>query len=66
MGSIQEETVNKQHLNVEEYVKYLKTKENMREFLDKAGVEDFIQDAEKSIDGMTVDVIVKYSVEIKD
>lgn len=66
MGSIQEETVNKQHLNVEEYVKYLKTKENMREFLDKAGVEDFIQNAEKSIDGMTVDVIVKYSVEIKD
>lgn len=66
MGSIQEETVNKQHLNVEEYVKYLKTKENMREFLDKVGVEDFIQDAEKSIDGMTVDVIVKYSVEIKD
>ena len=66
MGSIQEETVNEQHLNVEEYVKYLKTKENIMEFLDKAGVESFLQEAEKSIGGLTVDVIVKYSVEMKN
>ena len=65
MGSIQEESHNEEHLNVEEYVKYLKTKENIREFLDKAGVEDFLQGAEKSIGGLTVDVIVKYSVETK-
>lgn len=66
MGSIQEETINEQHLNVEEYVKYLKTKENIMEFLDQAGIESFLQGAEKSIGGLTVDVIVKYSVETKN
>ena len=65
MGSIQEETINEQHLNVEEYVKYLKTKENIMDFLDKAGVEETFNGAEKSVDGLTIDFIVKYSVEKK-
>ncbi|MCK4795900.1 MAG: hypothetical protein KAT05_00890 [Spirochaetes bacterium] len=65
MGSIQEETINEQHLNVEEYVKYLKTRENIMDFLDKAGVEETLNGAEKSVDGLTIDVIVKYSVETK-
>jgi hypothetical protein len=65
MGDILVETKNEEHLKVQEYVQYLKTKENVREFLDKAGVESFLRSAEKSVNGLTVDVIVRFSVEKK-
>lgn len=65
MGSILVETENEELMKVQEYVQYLKTKENIREFLDKAGVEAFLCGAEKSVNGLTVDVIVRLSVEKK-
>ncbi|MCX9014970.1 MAG: hypothetical protein OIN89_09300 [Candidatus Methanoperedens sp.] len=65
MGDILVETKNEEHLKVQEYVQYLKTKENVREFLDKAGIEAFLRSAEKSVNGLTVDVIVRFSVEKK-
>lgn len=65
MGDILVETENEEQLKVQEYVQYLKTKENVREFLDAAGIEAFLRGAEKSVNGLTVDVIVRFSVEKK-
>lgn len=61
MSSISTEAENENQLTVEEYVRYVKLKENLRQALDK-NIMDMLREAEESIDGLTVDVVVKYSV----
>lgn len=61
MSSISTEAENENQLTVEEYVRYVKLKENLSRVLDK-NIMDMLREAEESIDGLTVDVVVKYSV----
>lgn len=61
MSSISTQTENENQLTVEEYVRYVMLKENLRQALDK-NIKDMLREAEESIDGLTVDVVVKYSV----
>jgi len=61
MSSISTESENENQLTVEEYVRYVKLKENLNQALDK-NIKDMLREAEESIDGLTVDVVVKYSV----
>ncbi len=61
MSSISTEAENENQLTVEEYVRYVKLKENLGQVLDK-NIMDMLREAEESIDGLTVDVVVKYSV----
>jgi len=61
MSSISTQTENENQLTVEEYVRYVKLKENLNQALDK-NIKDMLREAEESIDGLTVDVVVKYSV----
>ncbi len=61
MSSISTEAENENQLTVEEYVRYVKLKENLKQALDK-NIKDILHEAEESIDGLTIDVVVKYSV----
>lgn len=65
MSSISTEAENENQLTVEEYVRYVKLKENLRQALDK-NIKDMLREAEESIDGLRVDVVVKYSVNKKN
>jgi hypothetical protein len=65
MSSISVETDNENQLTVEEYVRYIRIKEQIQQILDNANVKDKLREAEESINGLTVDVTVKYSVSKK-
>lgn len=64
MSSISIETSNEKQLTVEEYVRYVRIKENLQQILD-SNVREKLREAEESIDGLTVDVIVKCSISKK-
>jgi hypothetical protein len=66
MSSISVETDNEKQLTVEEYVRYLRIKEQIQQILDAANVKDKLREAEESINGLTVDVTIKYSVRRKN
>lgn len=65
MSSISTETSNENKLTVEEYVRFLRIKEQIQHILDNANVKEALHDAEDSINGLTVDMTVKYSVSRK-
>lgn len=64
MSSISIETDNEKQLTVEEYVRYIRIKENLPRVLD-SNISEMLREAEESISGLTVDVTVKYSVSRK-
>ncbi len=61
MSSISIETDNEKQLTVEEYVRYIKIRERLQQMLDSAKIKEALREAEESIDGLTVDLTVKYS-----
>lgn len=64
MSSISIEANNENQLTVEEYVRYLRIRENIQKTLD-GDIKELLRQAEESIDGLKVDVTVKYSVSRK-
>lgn len=65
MSSISIETSNENQLTVEEYVRYIRIKEQIQRILDEANIKEVLRDAEDSINGLTIDLAVKYSVSKK-
>jgi hypothetical protein len=62
MSSISIETDNENKLTVQEYVRYVKIKETILQFLDSENVKEMLSSSENSINGLTIDLIVKFSV----
>lgn len=65
MSSISIEASNENKLTVEEYVRYIRIKEQIQQILDNANIKEALRDAEESINGLAVDMVVKYSVKKK-
>lgn len=65
MSSISTETSNENQLTVEEYVRYIRIKEQIQQIVDNANLKEALQDAEDSLNGLVIDMIVKYSVQKK-
>jgi hypothetical protein len=65
MSSISTETSNENQLTVEEYVRYIRIKEQIQQVIDNAKLKEALRDAEDSLNGLAVDLIVKYSVQKK-
>ena len=65
MSSISTETSNENQLTVEEYVRYIRIKEQIQQIIDNAKLKEALQDAEDSLNGLVIDLIVKYSVKKK-
>ncbi|HIH44543.1 MAG TPA: hypothetical protein HA257_05555 [Candidatus Methanoperedenaceae archaeon] len=62
MGSITIETEADSRLPVRNYVRFLETKEDLRELFEER-VRDAIADAERSIPGLRIDVVVRMALE---
>ncbi|MCZ7380222.1 MAG: hypothetical protein O8C64_01395 [Candidatus Methanoperedens sp.] len=65
MSSISTETSNENQLTVEEYVRYIRIKDQIQQIIDNANLKEALQHAEDSLNGLAVDLIVKYSVQKK-
>lgn len=65
MSSISVETTNENQLTVEEYVRFIKIKEYVNKIFENAKIEQTLNDSEESINGLTIDLIIKYSVDRK-
>lgn len=65
MSSISIEASNENKLTVDEYVRYIRIKEQIQHILDNANIKEALRDAEESINGLAVDMVVKYSVKKK-
>ena len=65
MSSISIEENNEKKLTVDEYVRYLRLKGQIQKVLDDANIKETLRDAEESINGLTIDMTIRYSVEKK-
>lgn len=65
MSSIFIETTNEKQLTVEEYVRYIRIKDHVQQVLDNTDIKEVLREAEESINGLTVNLIIKYSVDKK-
>jgi hypothetical protein len=65
MSSISTETNNENQLTVEEYVRYIRIKEQIQQIIDNAKLKEALLDAEDSLNGLVIDLIVRYSVQKK-
>ncbi len=65
MSSIFIETTNEKQLTVEEYVRYIRIKDHIQQVLDNTDIKEVLREAEESIDGLTIDLTVKYSIDKK-
>ena len=65
MSSISVETNNEKQLTVDEYVRYLRIKGQIQKVLDDAKIKETLHDAEESINGLSIDLKIKYSVNKK-
>ncbi len=64
MSSISIETNNENLLTVEEFVRYLKIREELQDFIDK-DVKKKFSNAENSLNCLTIELTVKYSIDRK-
>lgn len=62
MSSISIETDNENKLTVQEYVRYVKIKDSINEFLDREDVKEMLRDSERSINGLSIDLVIRLSV----
>lgn len=62
MSSISIEMSNENKLTVQEYVRYVKIKEKLQEFLDSENVKEMLSDSESYINGLSIDLVVKFSI----
>jgi hypothetical protein len=65
MSSISIETNNEKQLTVDEYVRYLKIRDQILHILDNENITETLRDAEESINGLSIDLTIKYSVNKK-
>ncbi len=65
MSSIFIETTNEKQLTVEEYIRYIRIKDHIQHVLDNADIKEVLREAEESINGLTIDLTVKYSIDKK-
>jgi hypothetical protein len=65
MSSISIEENNEKKLTVDEYIRYLRIKGQIQKVLDDANIKETLRDAEESINGLSIDMTIKYSVEKK-
>ncbi len=65
MSSISIEANNEKQLTVDEYVRYLRIRDQIQQVLDEANIKETFRDAEESINGLSIDLIVKFSVNKK-
>ncbi len=65
MSSISIEENNEKQLTVDEYVRYLRIKGQIQKILDDANIKETLQDAEESINGLSIDLTIKYTVNKK-
>lgn len=65
MSSISVETNNEKQLTVDEYVRYMMIRDHIQQILDNSNIQETLKDAEDSINGLSVDVTIKYSVNKK-
>lgn len=65
MSSISVETKNERQLTVDEYVRCTKIKDHIQQMLDEAHIKEKLQDAEESIDGLSIDMTIIFSVNKK-
>ncbi len=62
MSSISIETSNENKFRVEEYVRFVRIRDQIQEILNNTGIKETMSEAEGSIKGLTIDVIVKISL----
>lgn len=65
MSSISIEENNEKKLTVDEYVRYLRLKGQIQKVLDDANITETLRDAESTINGLTIDMTIRYSVDKK-
>ncbi len=65
MSSISIEENNEKKLTVDEYVRYLRIKGQILKVLDEANMNETLRDAEESINGLSIDLNIKYTVNKK-
>ena len=65
MSSISIEENNEKQLTVDEYVRYLRIKGQIQKVLDDANIKETLRDAEESINGLSIDLTIKYTVNKK-
>lgn len=65
MSSISVETNNEKHLTVDEYVRYLKIRDQIQQILDDTNMKEKLRDAEETINGLSIDLTIRYSVNKK-
>jgi len=65
MSSISIEENNEKKLTVDEYVRYLRIKGHIQKILDDANIKETLRDAEGTINGLSIDIKIRYSVEKK-
>jgi hypothetical protein len=65
MSTISIEENNEKKLTVNEYVRYLQIKGQIQKVLDDAKIKETLHDAEGTINGLTIDMTIRYSVEKK-
>ncbi len=62
MSSIIVETNNEKQLTVDEYVRYISIRDYIQHELENSQIRESLREAEASINGLTVDVIIRYSI----
>jgi hypothetical protein len=65
MSSLSIEENNVKKLTVDEYVRYLQVKGQIQKVLDDANITETLRDAEGTINGLSIDIMIRYSVERK-
>ncbi len=62
MSQISIETTNENQLTVEEYVRFIKIREYVNKFIENANIKEMLSDSEESINGLTIDLTINYSI----
>ncbi len=56
------ESTNENKLTVEEYVRFVRIKEEIQQILERSNIKESLLHAEESIKGLTIDLTVKCSI----
>lgn len=65
MSSISIEANNEKQLTVDEYVRYLRMRDQIQHTLDNTNIKETLEEGEKSINGLSINLVVKFSVNKK-
>ena len=65
MSSINSETINENQLTVQEFVRYSGIKEQVDRLMEDAKIKQALEEYEKHVRGLSIDVTIRYTVEKK-